>query len=142
MEQYIDGETYPRTMSVDVAKQIVTVKHVSKIKDGKFYIKTILDLSGEEEVDLLKHAAMNYLIQTIRPRYLKGRKSVDINEELVHSPSDYPAQRGGGVDKREGAIRVLEGLGLDRKIAEDVVDGKVDSKAVKNALENVASKKK
>ena len=122
MEKVIKGESYPRTASVDVKTKIVTIKHVSRLVDGDHYLTTKVGLDGEDEADILKNGAYNYLIQDIRTRALKPYKSTDIDEDKVYRPCDYPATGGAGIDKRERSIRVLTEIGVERERAEYLID--------------------
>lgn len=115
MEQYMKGETYNRSMSI--VDSIVTINHVSDVKDGKHYMQTKLDLGDMDGDSIVKHAAMNILIQIIRPRYLKLKKSVDIDESIVHNPLDYPAAKGGGINKREMKIQAYIDVGFSKEDA-------------------------
>lgn len=105
MEKVLEGTTYNRSMSI--IGSVVTIKHVSRLKDGDHYMTTKLDLEKMDGDDMVKHAAMNILIQIIRPRYLKQLASKGIDETKVIDPLDYPATRGGGINKREASIRTL-----------------------------------
>jgi len=116
MIKTLDGEKYPRTSSIK--DNVVTIKHVTALKDGKHYMVSHIDMSNMDGDEVMKHAAMNVLIQILRPRAFKPFKSNEIDETKVYDPTDYPAQRGGGIDKHEAAIRVLESLGFNRDQAE------------------------
>ena len=98
MEKYLKGEKQHRTTKVDETKQIATISHVTLLDNGEqYYMDTIIDMSGESDADILANAAMNYLIQVIRPKGLKVKKASEIDEKKVHKPSDYPSGRGTGV---------------------------------------------
>lgn len=130
MEKALTGEVdgkkaaYPRTASIK--DNVVTIKHVTQLLDGKHYMTTRVDLSGEDGDDIMVNAAYNYLIQDLRPRALKPHKSTDIDENRTYRPCDYPATGGAGIDKRERIIRFFmdteDGMGLDREDAEYAVD--------------------
>lgn len=117
MEKALQGTTYPRTAKV--VGDTVTISHVTQLKDGKHYMKTIIDLSGEDEDTIKVNAAYNLLIQVLRPRALKPFKSTDIDETKPLRPCDYPASGGGGVDKHERRVRdLMDIMGIDRAMAE------------------------
>lgn len=98
MEKYLKGEEQHRVTTVDVEKKLVTIKNVTKLDNNEqWYLETKMDLSGESMDDILANAGMNYLIQVIRPKYIKVRKAKDIDETKVHRPGDYPSGRGTGV---------------------------------------------
>ena len=120
MEQYVKGNSYMRSMSL--VEKIVTINHVSDVKDGKHYMQTKIDLKNMDNDLIYKHAAMNILIQIIRTRYLKLRTSKQIDETIVHDPTKYPAAKGGGVNKREMSIRTLMELGFSKSDAEFAID--------------------
>jgi len=110
MEKVIDGESYARTATVE--GDIVTISHVTLLKDGKFYMSTKVDLSSETEVSKKINAAYNYLIQVIRTRALKPHKSSDIDEDKNYKPCDYPGN-GGGLTTEERNVKFLKEIGLD-----------------------------
>ena len=127
MEKVLKGKAYARSMSI--VGSVVTIKHVSRLKDGDHYMTTKLDLEKMDGDDMVKHAAMNILIQIVRPRHLKTLTSSQIDETKVIDPMDYPATRGGGINKREASIRTLvDVLGFSQANAEIAVDSpeKVD----------------
>lgn len=120
MEKVLTGTTYNRSMSI--VDNVVTINHVSRLKDGDHYMSTKLDLTNMDTGDMVKHAAMNILIQIIRPRYLKQRISSQIDETKVLDPMEFPAVRGGGINKREASIRTLMELGFSKEDAEYAID--------------------
>jgi len=98
MEKYLKGEKQHRTTKIDVETKVATISHVTLLDNGEqYYMDTIIDMSGESDADILANAAMNYLIQVIRPKGLKVKKASEIDEKKVHKPSDYPSGRGTGV---------------------------------------------
>jgi len=98
MEKYLKGEKQHRTTKVDVENKVATISHVTLLDNGEqWYMDTIIDMSEETPEDVLANAAMNYLIQVIRPKGLKVKKASVIDEKKVHKPSDYPSGRGTGV---------------------------------------------
>ena len=106
MEQYLKGEKQHRTTKVDVDKGFATISHVTLLDNGEqWYMDTVIDMSGETDEDILANAAMNYLIQVIRPKGLKVLKASEIDEEKIHKPSDYPSGRGTGVQTPEKATK-------------------------------------
>lgn len=110
MDKWIDGESYARTASVE--GNIVTINHVTLLKDGKHYMSTRVDLSNETMDSIKINAAYNYLIQVIRTRALKPHKSSDIDESKNYKPCDYPGN-GGGLTTEERNVRFLKEIGLD-----------------------------
>ena len=117
MEKAIQGVTYPRTASV--TGDVVTIKHVTKLADGKHYMTTKIDLSGENADEIKKNAAYNMLIQVIRPRALKPNKSTEIDETKTLRPCDYPASGGAGIDKHERRVRdLMDIMGITREQTE------------------------
>lgn len=128
MEKYVKGDSYMRSMSVQ--ETIVAINHVSDVKDGKYYMRTKIDLKNMDKDLIYKHAAMNILIQIIRTRYLKLRTSSQIDESIVHDPTSYPAAKGGGVNKREMSIRTLMELGFAKSDAEFAVDNPEKAKQI------------
>ena len=130
MEKWQQGVTYARTASV--TGKVVTIKHVTLLKDGKYYMTTKVDLAMESEEDILRNAAYNYLIQDIRPRALKLHKSTEVDESKAYKPSDYPAGRGGGKTTRETIVTWLtEVLGIKNELAEKWAD---DPKALEAVI--------
>ena len=107
---------------MSIVGSIVTINHVSRLKDGDHYMTTKLDLANIDGDDMVKHAAMNILIQIIRPRYLKQLTSKGIDETKVIDPMDYPATRGGGINKRDASIKTLVDLGFSQDDAERAID--------------------
>lgn len=128
MIKALKGEKYSRTASVKDG--VVTIKHVSQLADGNHYMTTKVDMSNLDGDEVLRHAAYNVLIQILRPRALKPFKSNEIDETKIYDPTDYPAKRGGGIDKREASIRTLESIGLNREQAEMVLDNPSKAKEV------------
>ena len=110
MEKWIEGNTYARTVLVQ--DDIVLIKHVTLLKDGKHYMTTRIDLSNESDDDIKVNAAYNMLIQVIRPRALKPHKSTEIDEMKDFRPCDYPGN-GGGLTTEERNVRFLKEIGLD-----------------------------
>lgn len=119
MEKWTKGMKCPR--SVVVQGQVVKIKHVTQLKDGKYYMTTIVDLSGESGNDIMINAAYNMLIQDLRPRALKPLKSTEIDETKHLKPCDYPGN-GGGVSHRDVIIRFLTEGGMTKAEAEKVAD--------------------
>ena len=110
MEKWTKGMECPRTVTVD--DDIVIIKHVTQLKDGKFYMTTRVDLSDETDRDIKINAAYNMLIQDLRPRALKPYKSTEIDETKDYKPCDYPGN-GGGLTTEERNVRFLKEIGLD-----------------------------
>ena len=120
MEKVLTGVTYPRTAKV--VGDVVTIKHVTQLKDGKYYMSTPIDLAGEELTEIKRNAAYNYLIQVLRPRTLKTKKSTEIDEAKVLRPCDFPASGGVGIDKTERRVRdLMDIMGIDRAMAEKAI---------------------
>ena len=124
MEKYLKGEKQHRTTKVDVENKVATISHVTLLDNGEqWYMDTIIDMSEETPEDVLANAAMNYLIQVIRPKGLKVKKASVIDEKKVHKPSDYPSGRGTGVQSPAKAILnfLVYVAGMDRTEAEEIV---------------------
>ena len=111
MEKWIKDMKCPRTVTVE--DDIVTIKHVTQLKDGKFYMTTRVDLGSESSEDIMVNAAYNMLIQDLRPRALKTHKSTEIDESKALRPIDYPGNGGGGLTTEERNVRFLKEIGLD-----------------------------
>ena len=121
MEKWVQGVTYARTASV--TGDVVTINHVSLLKDGKHYMQTKVNLANLSKDELKRHAAYNVLIQVIRPRALKPFKSTQIDEAKVLDPCDYPGGHGGGKTTRETIVTWLtEVLGIKNELAEKWAD--------------------
>ena len=131
MERWLKGMNCPRT--VVVTDDIVVIKHVTQLKDGKFYMTTRVDLSGETSEDIMVNAAYNMLIQDLRPRALKPYRSTEIDETRELRPIDYPAN-GGGVSHRDVIVNFLTKGGMTQAEAEAVADNPkgVETKLRKN----------
>ena len=117
MEKYLKGEKQHRTTKVDVEKKTATISHVTLLDNGEqWYMNTIIDMSDESDEDILANAAMNYLIQVIRPKHIKGLKADKIDEKKIHKPSDYPSGRGTGVQSPERATKnfLIHVLGIPK----------------------------
>ena len=132
MEQYIKGESQKRITKVDVEKKIATISHVTQFanEDDRWYMDTVIDLSEESDEDILANAAMNYLIQVIRPKYLKANKPSEIDEKKVHKPKDYPSGRGTGVVMTESRALIntlVYVIGLEKEKAEALVKKDIDA---------------
>lgn len=138
MEKWTKGMKCPRT--VTVAGDMVTIKHVTQLKDGKFYMKTRVDLSMEKQDDIKINAAYNYLIQDLRPRALKSHKSTDIDENKAYRPIDYPAN-GGGLTTEERNVKFLKDIGLDdERVKKIMARPEGLAEAINKALEALNSK--
>jgi hypothetical protein len=113
----LKGEKYPRTFSVE--GNIVWMSQVTELKDGDHYFKFGMNMEHMDGDQVLKHAAKDVNIVVLRPRVFKIKTSAEVAQlPLIIDPMEYPAQRGGGIDKHEAAIRVLESLGFNRDQAE------------------------
>ena len=110
MERWTKGMECPRTVVIE--DDVVSIKHVTKLKDGKFYMTTRVDLSGETSDSIMINAAYNMLIQDLRPRALKVHKSTEIDESKNYKPCDYPGN-GGGLTTEERNVKFLKEIGLD-----------------------------
>jgi len=111
MEKWHKDGVFPKSATVD--GDVVTIKHVTQVKDGKHYMATRIDLSSETPDSIKTNAAYNYLIQVIRPRVLKVRNSKAINENLNLKPCDYPGNGGGGLTTEQRNVKFLKEIGLD-----------------------------
>uniref|UniRef100_A0A6M3LKA1 Uncharacterized protein n=1 Tax=viral metagenome TaxID=1070528 RepID=A0A6M3LKA1_9ZZZZ len=127
MEKYIQGNTYARTAKVDVNTKTITIHHVTDLKDGKHYMKSVICLDKEGMEHLLVNAAYNDLIQVFRPRALKLLKSTQIDENKVLRPSDYPAGKGGGISAFEQRKQAFMEVGFEEKEAELMAAGNQDA---------------
>ena len=131
MDKWIEGHKYPRT--VKIIGRTVEIKHVTQLKDGKFYMTTKVDLSGETNDEIKVNAAYNMLIQDLRPRALKPHRSTEIDEGKALRPIDYPGN-GGGVSHRDVIVKFLVKGGMTQAEAEAVADNPkgVETKLRKN----------
>ena len=123
MEKYLKGEKQHRTTKVDVSKKTATISHVTLLDNGEqWYMDTIIDMSDESDEDILANAAMNYLIQVVRNKYLKVRKANEIDEKKVHKPSEYPSGRGSGTQSPERATKnfLIHVLGIPKDEVEEM----------------------
>ena len=111
MEKWIKGMKCPRTVVVD--DDVVSIKHVTQLKDGKFYMTTLVDLLDETSESIMINAAYNMLIQDLRPRALKPRKSTEIDERKALKPCDFPGNGGGGLTTEQRNVKFLKEIGLD-----------------------------
>lgn len=120
MERWTKGMNCPRTVTVE--DDIVMIKHVTQLKDGKFYMTTRVDLGSETSENIMVNAAYNMLIQDLRPRALKPHKSTEIDEDAALCPCDYPGNGGGGISHREVIVKFLTDGGMTKAEAEQVAD--------------------
>lgn len=110
MKKWTKGMKCPRT--VVITDDVVIIRHVTQLKDGKFYMATKVDLSDETPDNIKVNAAYNMLIQDLRPRALKPHKSTEIDETENLKPCDYPGN-GGGLTTEERNVKFLKEIGLD-----------------------------
>jgi hypothetical protein len=100
----LDGEKYTRkTTIVDLDKRLLTVSHVTQVKDGKVWMEHEVDLSEMSDEDILKHACNDIIIK-YRGRSFK-QWLIDecinrITNGFVFRPEDYPKSESGATPEQ------------------------------------------
>ena len=87
-----NGDRYPRwSKCEDSDPKKVRVSHVTTTKDGqKVGLQTVIDLSNMDQKELYINAAMNVLIQKIRPKKFRKMTAEEVRNDFGKSydPTD------------------------------------------------------
>lgn len=138
----IEGETYPRTMSIEGS--IVHVKQTTDLKDGVHYIEHAVETKNMTDDEKLKHCVHDVIIKAIRARLLKKLTSKEVEKlGYVIDPTDYPATGGAGITTKERNIRfMVDTMGLSRDVAEHYADNPNELKEAAQWLHENPTKEK
>lgn len=126
----VEGETYPRTVSVDKDASTVTRAHVTRHKSGDMHLTWTFDFSDVSESDLLELASRSVLIayrnqfRNVDTSSIKAEwvnKTVDVQEFLSRERTrvaQTPAEKLASAVKKltpEEIAEILKAQGVEIK---------------------------
>jgi len=116
IQKYLEGE--PVTRETIVNGDMVTINHVTTLKDGsKAVTTTMIDLGPNAITpeEIKSNAAMNLLIKVFRPRFYRLHSFEEIKnmEDKTFRLADFPAERAKAKPTKTKARDILARLSKD-----------------------------
>ena len=119
IQKYLEGE--PVTRETIVNGDMVTINHVTTLKDGsKAIVTSKIDL-GEGAItqdEILSNAGMNLLIKVFRPRFYRLHSFEELKnmEDRIFRLADFPVERAKAKPTKTKAKDILARLSKDEFI--------------------------